>query len=101
MAGWIAWKDEAVTISGEPASYASSEHGVRQFCGACGTASLHRNPAFLPGIVDIQSGTLDDPEAQPAGAHIMVKERLGWTRDLSSLPEFNLSGDGLNHCPPK
>ena len=88
MAGWIAWKDEAVTVTGAPASYRSSEHGERQFCGACGTGLFYRNAAFLPGIVDIQSGTLDDPEAQPPGAQIMVKDRLSWTKAATALPEF-------------
>ena len=75
-------------INGEPATYASSEHGRRQFCATCGTGLFYRNAEFLPGIVDIHSGTLDDPEAQPPGAHIMVKERLGWTVDMAKLPEF-------------
>ena len=86
--GWIAWKAEAVTISGTPKVYASSEHGSREFCGECGTGLFYRNPAFLPGIVDIQSNTLDDPEAQPPGAQIMVKDRLGWTKGMVELPEF-------------
>lgn len=88
MVGWIAFPDDRVTVNGEPATYASSEHGRRQFCATCGTGLFYRNAEFLPGIVDIHSGTLDDPEAQPPGAHIMVKERLGWTVDMAKLPEF-------------
>jgi hypothetical protein len=88
MAGWIAWKADRLTVTGEPATYQSSENGRREFCGACGTGLFYRNDEVLPGIVDIQSGTLDDPGDHPAGAHIMVKERLEWTRDLSALPEF-------------
>lgn len=88
MAGWIAWQAERVTITGEPVTYHSSEHGRREFCGACGTGLFYRNEEALPGIVDIQSGTLDDANAHPAGAHIMVKERLDWTRDIAALSEF-------------
>ncbi len=88
MVGWIAFPDDRVTVSGEPATYASSEHGRRQFCGACGTGLFYRNAEALPGIVDIHSGTLDDPEAQPPGAQIMVKDRLGWTGGMTALPEF-------------
>ena len=62
--------------------------GRREFCGACGTGLFYRNEEALPGIVDIQSGTLDDANAHPAGAHIMVKERLDWTRDIAALSEF-------------
>ena len=88
MSGWIAFKDSAVAITGAPLTYASSEHGRREFCGTCGTGLFYRNAKFLPGIIDIQSGTLDAPEADPAGAEIMVKERLPWMEDLSGLPKF-------------
>ena len=86
--GWIAWPEDQVTITGEPATYQSSAGATRQFCGACGTGLFYRNAEFLPGIVDIQSGTLDDPEADPPGAQIMVKDRLGWTEAMTDLPEF-------------
>lgn len=43
---------------------------------------------MLPGIVDIQSVTLDDPEALPPDAHIQVAERLHWMDDLDSLTRF-------------
>lgn len=89
LAGWIAFKDDQVTISGSPVVYQSSVHGSREFCGACGTGLFYRNPEFLPGIIDIQSGTLDDPEAQPPGAQIMVKDRLSWTKGMTALHEFN------------
>ena len=88
VSGWIAWREDQVTVSGEPATYESSRTGTRQFCGACGTGLFYRNQAALPGLVDIQSGTLDDPAALPPGAQIMVKERLPWTKGMSELPEF-------------
>lgn len=62
---------------------------TREFCSACGTGLFYRNPETLPGIVDIQSGTLDDPEGLPPGAQIMVKERLGWAPGIADLPAFN------------
>ena len=37
---------------------------------------------------DIQSATLDDPEAIPPGAHIQYAEHLGWTESLDALPKF-------------
>lgn len=88
MAGWIAFREADVTIAGEPATYDSSPGTTRQFCARCGTGLFYRNEQVLPGIVDIQSGTLDAPQDHPAGAHIMAKERLPWTKDLAALPEF-------------
>ena len=88
VAGWIAFRDDAVTVTGTPVSYASSEMGERQFCGTCGTGLFYRNAVALPGLVDIQSGTLDDMAAQPPGAQIMVKDRVAWTPGMLELPEF-------------
>ena len=48
----------------------------------------HSGRFVMPGLIDIQSCTLDDPEALPPGAQIMVKDRLGWTRGMVELPEF-------------
>ncbi|HXH17361.1 MAG TPA: GFA family protein [Sphingomonas sp.] len=88
MVGWIAFKTGQVTISGTPVTYVSSASGQRQFCGRCGTGLFYTNATHLPGIIDIQSCTLDDPEAVPPGAHIQVAERLGWMEDVAALPAF-------------
>ena len=89
LVGWAMFPKEAVTVTkGEPVTYASSADSRRQFCGACGTGLFYINEAILPGIIDIQSGTLDDPEALPAGAHIQVAERLYWVKEMATLPEF-------------
>ena len=61
---------------------------MRSFCPKCGTGIAYRNAEFLPGIVDIQSATLDDPAALPAGVHIQVAERIDWMTDAHTLPEF-------------
>ncbi|MEH3037518.1 MAG: GFA family protein [Sphingomonas adhaesiva] len=88
LAGWIAFREADVTIEGEPAAYASSPGATRHFCAACGTGLFYRNEQVLPGLIDIQSGTLDAPQDHAPGAHIMVKERLPWMRDIATLPEF-------------
>lgn len=88
MVGWIAFKADRVMVKGEPVAYASSPGATREFCGTCGTGLFYRNPEILPGIVDIQSGTLDDPEAFPPGAQIQTAERLPWMDGLDALPRF-------------
>ncbi|WEK42619.1 MAG: GFA family protein [Candidatus Sphingomonas colombiensis] len=88
MVGWIAFGEEQVMIEGETNAYHSSETGTREYCAKCGTGLFYRNPTALPGIVDIQSGTMDDPEAFPPGAHIMVRHRLNWVKGMEALPEF-------------
>jgi hypothetical protein len=42
----------------------------------------------MPDIIDIQSGTYDDPDAVPATMHIQVAERIGWMKRAHELPVF-------------
>ena len=86
---WIAFAPADLTVTqGEPKVYQSSENGERHFCGDCGTGLFYYNEAFLPGIVDIQSATLDNPEDFAPQVHIQVADSLPWEDDLAKLPRF-------------
>ena len=89
MVGWAMHKADDVTITGTPAIYHSSEHGRRHFCRDCGTGLFYTNDDMLPGIIDIQSGTLDDPASLPAEAHIQIADRIDWMKTAHELPEFD------------
>ena len=89
MVSWAAFaEDELKVTKGEPKAFNSSGETWRSFCADCGTGLFYRNQTFLPGIVDIQSATLDDPDALPAGAHIQTVERIKWMETAHSLPVF-------------
>jgi hypothetical protein len=89
MVAWAAFAEaEFALLQGELTTFNSSGSAMRSFCSKCGTGIAYRNEEFLPGIVDIQSATLDDPDALPAGAHIQVAERIGWMAEAHRLPEF-------------
>ena len=89
MVGWAAFAESEFTIEqGEAATYNSSGASMRSFCPKCGTGVYFRNAETLPGIVDIQTATLDDPDALPPEAHIQVGDRIGWMATAHSLPEF-------------
>ncbi len=89
MVGWAMLPDSALTVTGEPSIYASSEHARRYFCIQCGTGLFYSNDALIPGMVDVQTATLDEPEDLPAEAHIQVAERIGWMADVHRLPTFD------------
>ena len=61
---------------------------MRAFCGTCGTGLWFTNQEMLPGIVDIQTATLDDPDACPPEAHIQSAERIGWMANAYELQAF-------------
>ena len=85
---WAMAAADQVTITGKPLTYASSEHGRRLFCGACGTSLFYTNDVVFPGMIDVQSATLDDPDAIPLQAQIQTAERIGWMTHLGDLPAF-------------
>lgn len=89
VVGWAGYPADALTVTaGEPNVYSSSEHARRHFCGECGAGLFYYNEQFLPGTVDVQTATLDDPEALPPQAQIQVADRIGWMKDAHNLPEF-------------
>ncbi len=89
MVGWALFgNDNFAILRGEAKIYASSEHGRRHFCGDCGTGLFYTNEIIFPGMTDVQSATLDDPAALPPGAQIQLADRIGWMKDIDTLPQF-------------
>ena len=90
MVAWIAFPKNALSLDGgSPQVYNSSEHGRRHFCGECGTGLFYYNEVVLPGIVDIQSVTLDDVGERTPQAHIQMADALPWEASLGELPKFD------------
>lgn len=88
MVGWAMFLENQVGIKGKTKTYKSSEHGRREFYSDCGTGLFYKNAEILPGIIDIQTGTLDDPNQLPARCHIQTAERISWMTEVEKLPEF-------------
>lgn len=86
---WAAFAEEDFRLTqGEATTFNSSGASMRSFCPKCGTGVYFRNAEHLPGIVDIQLATLDDPDAIPVQCHIQTAERIGWMAEAHGLPEF-------------
>lgn len=89
MVAWAMVPEDRLTITkGTPRTINSSAAAMRSFCPDCGTGLFYRNQTLLPGIVDVQAATLDDPEALPPTIQVQTAERLGWTQRLHELPAF-------------
>ena len=87
---WMAFREGQLAVtSGELSTYEGKSGSLRQFCPHCGTGLFFRNAKTLPGLVDIQSATLDDPAANPPMLHVQCAERLPWMTGLGDLPEFD------------
>ena len=89
MVAWLAMSASGFRVtSGEPVRYTAPSGSMRAFCGTCGTPLFFVNEDALPGIVDIQSVTLDDPDAIAPQAQIQLAERRGYMAELDKLPVF-------------
>lgn len=89
MVAWAAFPEDTFQlIQGITTTFNSSGASMRSFCPKCGTGLFFRNTDALPGLVDIQSATLDNPDALAPGIHIQVAERIGWMKEAHRLPEF-------------
>ena len=77
----------AVT-AGKPKTINTSGSAMRSFCPDYGSGLFDRNATVLPGIVDVQSSTLDDLDALLPTAQVQTAERLRWMTRIQELPEF-------------
>lgn len=89
MVAWLAVKADGFHVTaGEPRSYSGTGASVRFFCGECGTPLFFENAEMLPGIIDVQSVTLDEPDAFAPTEQIQLAEQRVWMKDVDSLPKF-------------
>ena len=89
VVAWQAMPSTGFRITqGEPVQYVAPSGSMRAFCGSCGTPLFFVNEAVLPGIVDIQSVTLDEPDALPPQAQIQTAERRSYMTGLADMPAF-------------
>ena len=85
---WAIFAEGAVTITaGELAEHETSPGVHRGFCARCGTSLTYRRDN-RPGLFDVTTASLDDPEAFPPAMEIWTEERLSWTAASAALPQF-------------
>ena len=90
MVAWAMFAEAALILTkGTPKTINSSGTAMRSFCAACGSGLFYRNAAILPGMLDVQTATLDNPEALPPTVQIQTAERIGWMQHLNDLAECN------------
>ncbi|HEX4351305.1 MAG TPA: GFA family protein [Polyangiales bacterium] len=92
-APFVAWFSAARNafrlIAGTPTRFDSTSHGTRSFCPECGTQLLFED-SELPEELDINSCSLDDPDAIAPHDETHTATRLRWiplAADLSSYPD--------------
>ncbi|QPB23647.1 MULTISPECIES: GFA family protein [Rhizobium] len=90
MVGWMGVEAGSFRITkGEPRIWSSNGQAHRHFCAICGTGLVYLNEALIPGIVDVQIATLDDPTMVAPDIQVQVAERLPWSAHIQALPIFD------------
>ena len=77
---------KAVTISGDVASYASSETLNRVFCPKCGTTLFSRRTNGT--AIGLALAAFDDRNAFAPTEQIWVSEKMTWVDVLKGLPQY-------------
>ena len=87
-------------IRGTPATINSSGDSFRRVCSQRGAGLFYVNDTFLPGLVDVQSVTLDEPSAFAPGAQVQTAGQPAWAAHIHRaccIPP--LSRNGLKGPP--
>lgn len=88
----VAWADFAETevklTKGTPKTVNTSGAAMRSFCPDCGSGLFYRNADVLPGVVAVQTSTLDDPGALPPTAQVQTAERQSWVPQLGAIKAY-------------
>jgi len=88
-------RDDVRFTQGERAIYESSPGVGRGFCRSCGTTlTWEGDGEELGPLIEIHTGTLDDPEAFVPESHIHCDERLPYFDIADELPRHHEWDEG-------
>ena len=88
VVAWAMYEDTQVTFPvGAATVYESSPGARRGFCSRCGT-QICFTADYIPGLIDITIGSLDEPARVPPALHYWDSERLPWVEFADNLPRY-------------
>jgi hypothetical protein len=91
---WAIFPETKVEIAVGALAVHETSPGVEWgFCARCGSILTYRR-ATRPGLFDVTTATLDDPELFPPQKEIWTGERLSWIRSNPEVPHFPQTGAG-------
>lgn len=86
VVAWAMFQESLVVFTrDQPKIYASSEGAQRGFCEACGT-QISFSAAYIPGMIDITIGSMDQPDAITPQLHYWHSRHLAWAEFADDLP---------------
>ncbi|AXS42458.1 GFA family protein [Breoghania sp. L-A4] len=99
VAAFAAFRCEEVTFAPDEGRVVNTNPGVtRSFCGSCGSPLAGRYD-YLPGMVYIGVGLLDQADAYPPARHAHAGEKLAWLHITDDLERD--VGSARDHLGPR
>ena len=94
----VAWVTFPVSsfkiVKGEPASFQSSSHVTRTFCGSCGTPLTYRR-SDMSETLDVTTSSFDEPDTLPPTHHSWLEDSISWVQFGDGLPTHRTTcGEG-------
>lgn len=84
--------DQLRLTQGEPRSFKrdTASGGTTEcfFCASCGTRT-HHLPSWIPGLVNVKPGTLDDTGWLEPTLQVWLGSKQPWAPVLAELPSFD------------
>ena len=85
---WAMYQEPLVAFgAARPQVYESSPGCRRGFCARCGT-QISFTADYIPGLIDITIGSLDEPSLMAPTFHYWESERLPWLQLSDELPRY-------------
>jgi hypothetical protein len=85
---WVTFDSaDFALVGGKLSVFRSSPPVRRGFCGACGTPLTYERDE-RPGVIDVTTASLDDPEAFPPTYHAQLGDDLAWVKFGEGLPAY-------------
>lgn len=85
---WAMYQQSQVSFPESPPTvYESSPGSQRGFCTRCGT-QISFTADYIPGLIDITIGSLDEPGLVAPTFHYWESRRLPWLHVADELPRY-------------
>ncbi|AMO21712.1 GFA family protein [Ramlibacter solisilvae] len=85
---WAMYQESQVEFTGSGPKFHESSPGCRRgFCANCGS-QISFVADYIPGLIDITIGSLDDPAQVEPTFHYWESKRLPWLHLSDGLPRF-------------
>lgn len=87
---WIMLAEDGFAVTkGELKSVHGQGGAQRMFCADCGTGIAYKNADMLPGMIDVQTVTLDAPDSYIPDMSIQLAEQVSWVKTAHEIPGFD------------